>query len=119
MFLVGTFDWTFKPFYRLELAFVDGIKANRAPCPFVLRNAQVMQNAWVAENLGRVRLMQQIVKARLTCPHFVILGAVGGDRHIGHVVKPSSSSLPAEAEASADDRNIITWRISCHWKKLK
>lgn len=57
----------------------------------------------------------------LTCPHFVIRGALGGDKHIGHVVKPSSllsRSELADVDASADDRGMITWRISCHWKNL-
>lgn len=58
---------------------------------------------------------------QLTCPHFVIRGAVGGERHIGHVVWPSTStdsSPGAVTDANADERGMITCKISCHWKKL-
>lgn len=46
-----------------------------------------------------------------TCPHLVILGAVGGARQIGHVVNPSSwdADSPFElAEAIAEVRGMIT-----------
>lgn len=60
------------------------------------------------------------IRETLTCPHFVIRGAVGGERHMGHVVYPSSwvHSLPLAAEVNADERGMITWSMSCHWKKL-
>jgi hypothetical protein len=59
---------------------------------------------------------------RLTCPHLVIRGAVGGERQIGHVVCPSSwlnDTAPAAADASADERGMMTCNMSCHWKKLR
>lgn len=46
-----------------------------------------------------------------TCPHFVILGAVGVARQIGHVVNPSSWDVdpPFElAEAIAEVRGTMT-----------
>ena len=46
-----------------------------------------------------------------TCPHFVILGAVGGERQIGQVVNPSSwdADSPFElAEAIAEVRGTMT-----------
>lgn len=52
----------------------------------------------------------QLVRGR-TCPHLVILGAVGGARQIGHVVNPSSwdTDSPLElAEAIAEVRGIMT-----------
>ena len=55
----------------------------------------------------------------LTCPHFVMRGAVGGERQIGQVVSPSpcvGKSPLAAACAIADDRGIITCMMSCHWK---
>jgi len=59
---------------------------------------------------------------RLTCPHLVMRGAVGGERQIGQFVCPSSceglSPPPAAAAASAELRGMITCSISCHWKKL-
>lgn len=51
----------------------------------------------------------------LTCPHRVILGAVGGDRQIGHVVRSSSSLYDP---AIGDLGGKITCRISSHWKNL-
>lgn len=57
-----------------------------------------------------------------TCPHFVILGAVGGARQIGQDVNPSSWDMVsplAAALAIAEVRGIIIWRMSCHWKKLR
>lgn len=59
---------------------------------------------------------------RLTCPHLVMRGVVGGERQIGQVVCPSSSKEllppPAAAAASAELRGMIIWSMSCHWKKL-
>lgn len=46
-----------------------------------------------------------------TCPHFVILGAVGEARQIGHVVNPSSwdTDSPFElAAAIAEVRGMMT-----------
>ena len=51
----------------------------------------------------------------LTCPHLVILGAVGGERQIGQTVTPSSGlvwSLGPEVDANADVRGTMTWRTS-------
>ena len=56
-----------------------------------------------------------------TCPHFVILGAVGGARQIGHAVNPSSCDTDSPlklAAAIAEVRGMMIWRMSCHWKKL-
>ncbi len=59
---------------------------------------------------------------RLTCPHLVMRGAVGGERQIGQVVCPSSCKEllppPAAAAASAELRGMIICSMSCHWKKL-
>jgi len=60
-------------------------------------------NCQTRERLERLR-------AR-TCPHLVILGAVGGARQIGHVVNPSSwdTDSPFElAEAIAEVRGMMT-----------
>ena len=60
---------------------------------------------------------------RLTCPHLVMRGAVGGERQMGQVVYPSSleelSPPPAAAAASAELRGMIICSMSCHWKKLR
>ena len=57
---------------------------------------------------------------RLTCPHFVIRGAVGGDKQIGHVVVPSSRrAADPLADAEAEERGTMICKISCHWKKLQ
>lgn len=54
---------------------------------------------------------------KLTCPHFVMRGAVGGDKQIGQVVFPSSCPMmfPFDAtDASAEERGMIICKISCH-----
>jgi hypothetical protein len=70
---------------------------------------------------GQCENMSDSSRITLTCPHFVMRGAVGGERQIGQVVCPSSRpnrSPLAAADANADDRGMITCNISCHWKNM-
>jgi hypothetical protein len=56
------------------------------------------------------------IKVSLTCPHFVIRGAIGLDRQIGHDVCPSArldSTVPM-----MEDRGMMTCKISRHCRKL-
>ena len=48
--------------------------------------------------------------SELTWPHLVILDAVGGDRHIGQVMKPSSWAevSPSVATDRAEVRGMMT-----------
>jgi hypothetical protein len=58
---------------------------------------------------------------KLTCPHLVMRGHTGGERQIGHVVRPSSREMVSpsvKADAMTDERGIMTCKMSCHWKEL-
>jgi hypothetical protein len=52
----------------------------------------------------------EIKRGGLTWPHFVILDAVGDDKHMGHVMKPSSwvEDSPSVAADRAEVRGMMT-----------
>lgn len=60
----------------------------------MIGSVEVVKNAWIAEDVTALaqRSFNDAVLywVEMLARTLVILGAVGGDRKIGHVVKPSS-----------------------------
>lgn len=83
----GNGDVLIEPLHALELLLVYRVKANGAAIPLrMVRSAEIVKNARIAEDLSSISLLPEIAMLELTCPHFVMRGAEGGDRQIGHVV---------------------------------
>lgn len=67
----------------------------------------IVQNARITEYLTSCSVHERCDKGliELTCPHFVIRGTMGGDRHIGQLEYPDRAQ---ELLSSPDGRAIMT-----------
>lgn len=109
-----------EPANWFELRFGYWIETYRAFSPLAGCGGKVMQEAGIAEDLLEKvsRNVMEVLKV-YTWPHFVSLGATGGERHIGQF---QYSRSPGEVgskygwQSRGSWRGIMTSAISIHWK---